>query len=100
MKMNAASVASTLKQFDAQAIPDDHPVCQQLKGMYGDHTYFIDSKGLNIVEPTEQNDAGETVCAVINIADWADNTQRSLMPHEPQQTAAVVVLEPGADTRH
>lgn len=100
MKMSPASVERTLRQFDAQAVPENHPVCEQLKGLFGDHTYFIDGNGLNIVEPAERNSAGETVCKVINLADWADASQRSLMPHEPQMTEAVVVLAADADTTH
>jgi hypothetical protein len=100
MKMTAASVDRALTQIDAMAIPDDHPLNEQLKGLFGDHTYFIDGNGLNIVEPAERNAAGETVCNVVNIADWADNDQRSLMPHEPTLTPAVVVLASDGGKKH
>ncbi len=93
MKLSAASVERTLTQLDAQAVPDNHPVAEQLRSLFGDHTYFIDGSGLSIVEPAERNGDGETVCRVLNIADWADESLRTLMPHEPELTAAVVVLD-------
>jgi hypothetical protein len=99
MKMSAANVERTLQQFQAQAIPDNHPVCSQLRSMFGDHTYFLDGKGLNIVEPTDDHEAGDTVCAIISLADWGDNSQRTLVPHEPEATTAVVILA-DTDTTH
>jgi len=58
MRLTSALVERTLNQFDAQVIPDSHPVIPQLKGVFGDHTFFLNSSGLNIVEPTEGPGAG------------------------------------------
>src|SRR6266851_5226800 len=51
MKLTSAQVERTLTQFEAQAIPDHHPVVPQLKNLFGEHTFFLDDSGLNIVEP-------------------------------------------------
>ena len=51
MKLTSAQVERTLSQFRAEAIPDNHPVVPQLNNLFGEHTFFLDSKGLNIVEP-------------------------------------------------
>ena len=51
MKLNSAQVERALTQFEAQALPDDHPVVPQLSSMFGDHTFFIDSGGLNVLDP-------------------------------------------------
>ena len=58
MKMNSAQIKQTLHQIDAQAIPAGDPAMPQLERLFGGHTFFLDSKGLNIVEPVEaeQND--------------------------------------------
>ena len=98
MKMNSAQIEQTLHQFDAQAIPAGHPAIPQLERIFGDHTFFLDSEGLNIVEPVEveQNDARRGV--VVNLASWTDQTKASLEPHEPESTELVVDLE--TDTRH
>jgi len=100
MRLNDASVERALTQIEAQAIPDDHPVVPQLKHLFGDHTYFIDGHGLNILQLTEHNPKGETVCQVVNLADWSDGDQRSLTPHEPQLTELTVVLASDADVLH
>src|SRR5262249_51915322 len=47
MKMTAALVERTLSQFEAEAIPDDHPVVPELSKLFGVHTFFLDRNGLN-----------------------------------------------------
>ena len=42
MKLNSAQLERTLGQFEAQAIPDDHPVIPQLNDLFGEHTFFLD----------------------------------------------------------
>ena len=98
MKMNSAQIKQTLHQFDAQAIPAGHPATLQLERLFGGHTFFLDSEGLNIVEPVEaeQNDRQRGV--VVNLANWTDETKASLEPHEPESTELVIDLE--TDTRH
>src|SRR5438132_9073713 len=53
MKLTSAQVERTLTQFEGQVIPDNHPVLPQLKSLFGEHTFFLDSDGLSIVEPAE-----------------------------------------------
>ena len=52
MKLTSAQVERALTQFQAQAIPENHPVLPQLNKLFGDHTFFLDNNGLNIVELT------------------------------------------------
>jgi hypothetical protein len=94
MKLNTALVERTLHQFDAQAIPDNHPVVHQLNSLFGEHTFFLDARGLNIVEPTGQTNSGTQTAQVVKIAGWSDDNRTSLAPHEPEPTEVVVVLEP------
>jgi hypothetical protein len=92
MKLTSAQVERTLNQFEAEAIPDSHPVIPQLQKLFGDHTYFIDNSGLNIVEPTETDQRGGELGLVVNLANWSDSTPRSLEPHEPEPTNVVITL--------
>ena len=93
MKLTSAQVERTLTQFEAQAVPSNHPAVAQLSEMFGDHTFFLDSNGLNIVEPIEAApDAGVQPAQVVNLANWADETLTKLAPHEPEPTNAVVDL--------
>jgi hypothetical protein len=41
MKLNAAQVEQTMNQFEAEVIPDDHPLASELKELFGDHTYVL-----------------------------------------------------------
>ena len=94
MKLTSAQIERTLSQFDAQAIPESHPVLPRLNELFGDHTFFVDSDGLSIVEPTDGPAPGRTQAArVINVANWSDETLASLAAHEPEPTDAVVELE-------
>jgi hypothetical protein len=92
MKLASMLVEKTLSQFDAKAIPDDHPIVPQLTKVFGDHTFFLDENGLNIVEPTEPTDEGAAAGMVMNVANWSDEDQTSLAPHRPDATDIVVVL--------
>jgi len=98
MKMNPAQIKQTLHQFEAQAIPAGHPVMPQLERLFGDHTYFLDGNGLNIVEPVELEQTDGLRGVVVNLASWVDEKAESLEPHEPESTDLVVDLE--ADRRH
>jgi|SRR5580692_3855864 hypothetical protein len=94
MKLTSAQVERTLSQLaEGQAIPDSHPVVPQLNELFGDHTFFLDSNGLNIVEPTvEATRAGTQAARVVNLANWTDADLTSLAPHEPKPTDAIIEL--------
>jgi hypothetical protein len=94
MKLSSALIEKTLTQFDAQAIPDNHPVASQLNSLFGDHTFFLDANGLNIVEPANTENSGQKTAQVVKLAAWQDDKRSSLSPHEPEATDVVVVLEP------
>jgi hypothetical protein len=89
MKLNSTQVKQTLTQFEAEVLPDNHPAVPQLHSMFGDHTFFLDDSGLNVLEPAETPETGE----VVSVASWSDATLTSLRPHEPQPTGVVIVLE-------
>ena len=92
MKLTSVQVERTLSQFQAEAIPDDHPVVPQLNNLFGEHTFFLDGSGLNIVEPADAGRAGTQSAKVVNLANWANPDLTSLAPHEPQPTGVVVQI--------
>jgi hypothetical protein len=93
MKLSSAQLERTLSQFEAQAIPDDHPLVPRLNELFGDHTFFLNSARLNVVEPNESADAVTQAGTVVNLANWSDAHLSSLALHEPEPTEIVVVLE-------
>lgn len=77
MKLGAMMVAQTLDQYDAKVIPESHPAVTQLSQRFGEHTFFIDGSGLNIVEPSETDEQHQTgvvvtwrVITTINRSSW------------------------------
>jgi hypothetical protein len=93
MKLNSAQVQRTLGQFpEARVIPDAHPAIAQLNELFGEHTFFLDQHGLNIVEPVEAAEPADRA-KVVNLASWTDDSRSELELHEPAVTDIVVTLE-------
>lgn len=91
MKLNSELVDRTLHQIDAQAVPEDGPLFMKLREVFGDHTFFLDNSGLNIVEPMDgSSQAGN----LVNLANWDSVQRQSLVPHSPEPTDVVVQLTP------
>ncbi|HEX2116993.1 MAG TPA: hypothetical protein VHM01_21525 [Alphaproteobacteria bacterium] len=93
MKLSAAQIQHTLPQIEAEPIPDNHPAVQQLKGIFGDHTFFLGQDGLHIVETGEPTN-GSALANVVNLASWANEERTALAPHEPEVTDMVVEIGP------
>ena len=93
MKLNSAQVQRTLGQFEASVIPNDAPVIAKLNEVFGEHTFFLDQHGLNIVEPIEAAEPAAECAKVVNLASWTDDGRSSLKVHEPAVTDIVVTLE-------
>lgn len=102
MKLTSAQVRKTLTQYQGQPIPENHQLVQPLSDRYGDHTFFLDGNGLNIVEPAsraaaqdtsqqEQQDTPQAV-RVVNLASWSDENCTKLVAHEPEPTDTFVQL--------
>jgi hypothetical protein len=92
MKLNSTQVEQTLGQLNAHVLPDDHPTMMQLTSIFGDHTFFVDERGLNVLEPAEVPETGAQSGELINLADWSDPSLTSLVPHEPESTGTIVVF--------
>jgi hypothetical protein len=92
MKLNFAQVQRTLGQFEARVLPDDAPVIAQLSELFGEHTFFLDQRGLNIVEPVEAAEPAAECAKVVNLGSWTDDSRSSLELHEPAVTDIVLTL--------
>jgi hypothetical protein len=93
MKLTSAQVERTISQFEAQALPENHPAVPELNELFGEHTFLLDSNGLNILEPAEETPQGGVQAArVVNLANWSGENLSRLTPHEPKPTGAIVEL--------
>jgi len=95
MKLSAELADRTVNRFGARVIPESHPAIPQLHSMFGDHTFFVDSAGLHILEPADRGPADVSAGQVVKVASWADAEQTTLAPHEPEPTDIVVELDTG-----
>ena len=96
MKLNSTQVKQTLNQMNAHVLPEDHPAMMQLTTVFGDHTFFVDERGLKVLEPAEV-ESGTQSGEVLSLADWTDSTLTSLTPHEPESTGTIVIFK---EVRH
>ncbi len=92
MKLSSALVEQAISQFEADPIPEQHPVMPQLHQVFGNHTFFIDSDGLDIIEPGELSEAGDPTGTVLRIARWNDENRTTLVPQQPEPTGTIIVL--------
>lgn len=96
MKLSANQIAHAADEIGAQPVPEDHPVVMQLTRIYGEHTFFVDGEGLEIVEVTRPDGSDNAAC-VVKLASWTDDDRTRLAPHEPQATDLVVTLAPAVN---
>jgi hypothetical protein len=94
MKLSPAQVDRVEERMDCQAVPEDHAATPQLETVFGSHTFFLDSEGLSIVEPSAEDDQ---VANVVKLANWTDDRRTTLAPHPPQPTPVVVELAAAED---
>ena len=78
MKLNSVQIERTLSQFGAHVLADDHPAIAQLTKAFGQHTFFLDDKELNVLELIETPQMEPQGGEMINIADWSDATLTKL----------------------
>ncbi|HLG83443.1 MAG TPA: hypothetical protein VKY22_20690 [Bradyrhizobium sp.] len=92
MKLNEGQIGRTLSQFRAQVLAEDHPAAVQFCELFGDHTFFLDHRGLYVLEllqvPGMESQEGE----VISLANWSDAEFTKLTTHAPEPTGVVIHL--------
>jgi len=93
MKLSSTQLKQTLSQFEAEVLPDNHPAVPQLNDLFGNHTFFLDTRGLKVLEPAGMPEKEAQSGEIVSLADWSDATLTSLRPHEPEPTGVLVVLE-------
>ena len=90
MKLNAAQLRSVEAQLGVDAISEGHPVSPDLKAAFGDHTYFLDTDGLNIIEQDPSPDSSSGI--VVRMASWSSDERKELVGHAPQALSLTVDL--------
>ncbi|MDX1483602.1 MAG: hypothetical protein R3229_03890 [Alphaproteobacteria bacterium] len=81
MKLNSAQLASVQEQLGIEAIPEEHPLMPRLQKAFGDHSFLVDAKGLNII--TEDAESSGSDGNLVKLASWSDD-RTQLNIHEPE----------------
>lgn len=97
MKLNEAQISRTLAQFPAQVLAEDHPAAAQFCELFGHHTFFLDARGLHVLELIEIPGIEAQDGEMISIADWSDANLMRLTTHQPEPTGLVIRLK---EVRH
>lgn len=87
MKLSNVQIAATQESLGATPVPEDHPVMDQLKQAFGEHTFFLDQSGLSVfVDPAEvppEVELAEGEPRLVMIAAWTDENKQTLGAVEP-----------------
>lgn len=97
MKLNTTQITAIRNQIGAEPVEEANPANEQLREVFGDHTFYADKSGLFVMEPAEEAQSAEQVSSVqiVQIGTWANEQQDALKPIEPR--AFDRVIEIGAD---
>jgi hypothetical protein len=93
MKLNEAQISKTLSQFRAQVLAEDHPSVAHFCELFGHHTFFLDARGLHVLEMLEVPGMEAEDGEVISVADWSDADLTKLTTHQPEPTGLVIRLK-------
>ncbi len=92
MKLNEAQISTTLSQFPAQVLAEDHPAVAQFCELFGHHTFFLDGRGLSVLELLQVPGMEALEGEIISLADWSDAEFTKLTTHQPEPTGVVIRL--------
>jgi len=93
MKLNKIQIGRTLSQFPALVLAEDHPAVAQFCELFGHHTFFLDARGLNVLELLEVPEMEAQDGEIISLADWSDAGFTKLTTHQPEPTGVVIRLK-------
>jgi len=93
MKLSQAQISRTLSQFRAQVLAEDDPAVAQFRELFGHHTFFLDARGLHVLELLEVPGMEAQDGEMISIADWSDADFTKLTTHQPEPTGVVIHLK-------
>ena len=93
MKLSEVQISRTLSQFRAQVLAEDHPAVAQFCELFGHHTFFLDARGLHVLELVEVPGMEAQDGEVIRLAEWSDADFIMLTTHQPEPTGVIIRLK-------
>lgn len=92
MKLNSNQIAAVKQDLEADPLDEENPAIGSLRQAFGDHTFYVGSEGLFVVEPVEDEAHPGEPAQLVLVAAWTDEKKNALQPVPPQQTETVVDL--------
>ena len=92
MKLTATQQRKVEEQLGIDAVPEEHPVTPELTRAFGEHTYFLVTDGLHVVEPDPAAEGASGT--VVKVASWASEARTELVAHPPEVLEVSVDLDP------
>lgn len=89
--------SAKMAQFPAQVLTEDHPAAGQFCELSGHHTFFLDARGLHVLELIEVPEIEAEDGEMIRIADWSDANVMKLTTYLPEPVGVVIRLK---EVRH
>jgi hypothetical protein len=74
-------------------LAEDHPAVAQFCELFWHHTFFLDAKGLHVLELLEVPGMDAQDGEVIRLAEWSDADFTKLTTHQPEPTGVVIRLK-------
>lgn len=96
MKLSEDRIDAILTQLPGQVVPESSPATSQLIEVFGEHTFFVTERGLQVIEPAEGSAGNPTAGRVVKVAQWQDESRTNLVPHPPERTDIMVALDRAA----
>ena len=93
MKLNEAQISKILTHFRAQVLAEGHPSVARFRELFGHHTFFLDARGLHVLEMLEVPGMEAEDAEIICLADWSDADLTKLTTHQPEPTGLVIRLK-------
>ena len=93
MKLNEVQICRTLSQLRALVLAEDHPAAAQFRELFGHHTFFLDARGLHVLELLEVPGMEAQNGEMVSLADWSDADFTKLTTHQPEPTGVVIRLK-------
>ena len=95
MKLTAAQIKQTATALQATAVPDRGSLVPELKGLFGEHTFFLGNEGLLILQP-EPVEGDAVTGRVVKMAAWSNSEKTGLSVHPPQPLDQLIELDEAA----
>jgi hypothetical protein len=93
MKLNDQQIAAVKASVNIDAIDAENPAVPELVKAFGDHTFFVVTEGLFILEEVDNPELPGTPAEFILVAGWANEEKSALQGVRPTPSNTIIDLD-------